>query len=216
MPRKYKRKRYRKKRYGKRRYKKKTYTVGISNGLGLGVYSPLSRVLKASFKYSDRFDLDVASANVPDVRIFAANGMTVVDITGSVSAHQPRGFDQLVSVLYDHYTVIATSASVTFSNTTDVQSALCGISVRDASTPEVLVNPYMEDSRTRFSTCAGREAGGNTKTIKINLNSAKFLGLPKPILGNSDLKGNAAVNPAELAFFHVWMGGMSAAPDLNC
>lgn len=216
MPRRYRKKRYRKKRYRKKRNGRKTYVAGISNSLGTRMYSPLPRTLKASFKYSDIFDLDVAAAFVPDVIVFSANGMFLVDHSGSGTAHQPRGYDQLVGILYDHYTVVAASISVTFTNSTLVQAGVVGISVRDDLVPEVLVNTYMEDTDTRFAIVSNRDAGPSSKTVKVNLNPAKFLGLPKPILGNSALKGNLGANPTEMAFFHVWFGGLSSSADMNC
>lgn len=206
MPRRYKRKkRYAKggKRY-KKRYKKST-TVGMSNSLGGRIYSPLARTLKVSFKYQDRAILSGGIAGASRVHVLSANGLFDVDITGV--GHQPRGFDQLMT-MYDHYTVIGASVDVIFSNRDLIRSQLIGISVRDDPTPIADPIDYMEDSYTRFGTAANQGSGGNVRTIKVNLNPNKFLGISKPMAA-SQVRGAAGSNPIESAYFHCWCAAIN-------
>ena len=66
----------------------------------------------------------------------------------------------------------------------------------------------MEDSYTRYEVLSDATAGQSTRTIKINLNPNKFLGISKPMAA-SQVRGSAGSNPTEAVYFHAWTAAVA-------
>lgn len=193
MPRTYKKRR---KRYGRKRkhyYRNK----GPRN-------MPLTRTLKAQFRYQQSFNLD-AAVITPGTYVFRANGM--YDPDASFGGHQPRGFDQLIGVLYDHYVVIGVVATVYFHNTDTTQGQMVGIAVRDTATAVTTINDYLESGNMKYAVCSDSSAGQSTRRVSYKLNPNKFLGRSKP-LSDPQLKGSNSADPVEGVYFHVFAGAV--------
>jgi hypothetical protein len=146
------------------------------------------------------------------VRVFSANSLFDPDRSGV--GHQPRGFDQLVGVLYDHYVVIGAKIIIQFAPEVDgntKSTQLCGVAIKDNATTTDKTG-YMESGYCKYSLMSP-EAGYRT-TVSYKLNPNKFLGRSKP-LSDPDLKGDASSNPTEEVFFHVFTGPLDSASAAN-
>lgn len=200
--------------YKKRKRKRKFYNVknrGLSTKLLMGKgMTPLGTTLKVNMKYNQVINLNAPTAGIPAVQVYSANGMYDPDHTGP--GHQPRGFDQLVGTLYDHYTVIASSIQVTFANLDAVNPQICGIAVKDNTTPIVSVEEAMESPDCVYDTL-GALVGGGVKTLRRSLNPNKWLGSGGSPLSNPQLRGSAGNNPAEDIFFNVFVAAADGGTD---
>ncbi len=190
MPRKvYKKKVYRKKRYSKRPAK------GLNS---LAYQGPLRRQLKTTMTYCDQYTLQPTSAPVTSHQMFSLNGLHDPDITGF--GHQPRGFDQLMT-LYDHYVVIGVQVEALVTNLTTATAAVVA-TIRDNNVPDTNFISQMENPNRKTIMLAGSDAGGSAKSIKFNFNPNKFLGRSHP-LSDPDVKGTATANPLEGCFLQI-------------
>jgi len=185
-------------------YKKKNpvYTRTVYQRT-LSTRSLLPSVFPTKLKYvEDRIDL-TAGIGTMAVHVFSANGVYDPNITGA--GHQPRGFDQLMS-MFNHYTAVRGTIHVTFINYAGVAEAgNVGICLRDVSTAASLVNTYLED-RHVTTALLKPVTGGNYPdpiTLSYSFDAKKFLGRKDP-MSDPDLKGSVTTNPAEAAYYHVF------------
>jgi len=198
MPKYYKKKRS----YGR---KKKSYRKRRSSSNSLAMYRPLRRTQVFKTRYVDRVEIDPGTVGTPAVHFFSCNGLFDPDITGS--GHQPIGFDQMVGTLYDHYTVIGARISIQAQNVDTTYSQTVVITVQDNSVADTDFRSVLENGNTKYMFLAPGGSGGNSKTLKANINPNKFLGRAKP-MSEDDLRGTASANPVEQCFF-----GIYAFPD---
>lgn len=194
-------KKNRKRRFRPRRYPRQTPTTAKG---------PLAVKLPSKFIYSDYFDLNPGVAGIPDTKVFSLNGLFDPDITGV--GHQPRGFDQLVGNLYDHYVVIGAKASIWAQNADTADGMLLTCRVTDSATVTTDPRDIMENRYTRIMPLAPEGSGNNVGRMTIKVNPNKFLGRSKP-LSDPQLKGNNASNPTEQAFLQVSAFPMNNAVD---
>lgn len=149
-------------------------------------------------KYHEQLQMNPGVAGAPATYVFSANGMYDPNISGA--GHQPRGFDQMMS-LYDHFTVIKSKCIVTFmKGASQNTSVITCISLRDTSTVEASMQDYIESRNTTFGSLVG--AGNATRVLKKNFSAKQFLGRPHP-LSEDDLRGTTSGNPTEQAYFHL-------------
>lgn len=163
--------------------------------------SPLPSALKVKMKYHEAFTLNVAAAGLADSYIFSANGLYDPNITGI--GHQPRGFDQLMT-MYDHYVVIGVRAHLFMSNVNTLANnqSICTMLLSDG-TALINGNNGAFESRVSISKAQTLADGGLAiNELILDANPNEFLGRSKP-LSDPDLKGNASSNPAEQAYIHV-------------
>lgn len=184
---------YRKKRVYKRR---RRYTKKVRPSRNLG---PLAVKLKTKMIYHEEFNLDVGAAGVPVTYVFSANGLYDPNITGI--GHQPRGFDQLVGTLYDHFVVIGAKLTWTAHNADTGNANQMVLSLRDNSVSPSSPNDIMEYRYIKRAMLSPEGSGPNVKTLTLICNPNKFLGRSKP-LSDPDLKGSSLANPVEQAYFH--------------
>lgn len=126
--------------------------------------------------------------------VYRANGLFDPNATGI--GHQPRGFDQLMT-LYDHYLVKFATIEVWASNENNSPGILSIITKDDGVTLPVSID-VMEDTyatHTLLYPADERQASYARFTVDIK----KFLG-GKDI---SEMKGTSASDPSEQVFFVV-------------
>lgn len=198
----------------KRKYNSRTYTAPrkaqktryASVGLVRQPRFILGKTQKGTLRYAEKISI-VGSAVEGSLKthVFSANGCYDPNITGI--GHQPRGFDQLMS-LYDHYTVIKSTIAVRFLNDSNARP-YCAIAVRDDNSVFAdlqSVNEYGDKVMStkpivRFSdTCSDTTAYLSTKT-----SIGSFLGRGD-VLSDPELKGSVTGNPAEQVYYHVIVG----------
>lgn len=204
------------KRSSSRRKKRKRAPASINRGLktslvGSGTKNtPLSKTLKVNMKYQAAKNLNPTVGGIIALNNFSANGMYDPDVTGV--GHQPRGFDQFVGVLYDHYTVIASSIQVTFSNSDTTNPQVCGIMVSDQSTSPTTLNNALESPDCIYTVVGARDSGSSVQTLRRSINPNKWLGFSHP-MSQPQARGSAGGNPAEDIFFQVFVGAMDEGTD---
>lgn len=188
MPRK---KTYRKRARRKTYRKRKKYAI---------MRSPISRKLVTKMKYSEGMTINAPSGGV-GTYVFRANSLFDPDYT--TAGHQPRGFDQLMT-LYDHYTVVGCKISVDFVTQSESSTGqnICGVALRDDFPPEAYLNGYLEGSYVQHRLSPTNQ---NPVRITYRCNPNKFLGRSNP-LSDPELKGSATANPGEVAYWHVFCG----------
>lgn len=133
---------------------------------------------------------------------FSANGLFDPDISGA--GHQPRGFDQLMT-LYDHYTVLGCKITAKFQTpSSDVNDFICGIALADnASFSISQPRDFLENSYGNSKPLNGG-AGAMSTTVTKYVSIRKFLGRSKP-LSDPQLKGDNTSNPTEQAYIACWV-----------
>lgn len=177
--------------------------------------APLPTKFATKMRYNQSVVLSPTAASTPALHVFRANSLYDPDYTGI--GHQPRGFDQLMA-LYDHFVVVGAKITVTFIGQNNNNSNfICGISLAADNPILGSRNDYMEYPNTSHAIVTNTAATTGKRTIS-KVFSNKFLGRSKP-LSDSQLKGSAAGNPEELAYFHVWAAkndGAVADPTVEC
>ncbi len=193
------RRRRRRRRGGSARRRVNSRTAFTGSGQRTG---PMLNQFKTTLKYNDVQTLNPGGA-VPSLIVIRANDL--FDPRDALGGHQPRGFDQIMT-MYDHFTVIGSKITCLFMSTTlAAETPLCGICLLDSSPPAAR-NTYLESS-TNTSKYLVQGSGATQVTLKFS--TKHFLGRSHP-LSDPDLKGNIAGEPAELAFFHIWADGLGA------
>lgn len=192
------RKRFRKSR--KRRGRKRR-RVTASRNMG-----PLSVKLKTNMIYHEQFTLDPGASGITGF-VFSANGCFDPSIT--TAGAQPRGFDQLVGTLYDHYTVIGSKITIIAANADEGNGVMLAMLVRDTATQFTTVVDVMENRFVKFTPLAVEGGGPNTKTMTLKVNPNRFLGRSHP-LSDPQLKGSASANPVEQCYFHIYVFSLPA------
>lgn len=189
---------YTRKRTYKRRYKKKS----PSSAMG-----PLANTLKANLIYSERFTLNPGVGGIIATQVFSANGVFDPNISGT--GHQPRGFDQLMT-LYDHVIVIGAKITLQVQNTDGIEAANVVLTLRDNDSVDIAPDNIMEYRFIKNKIFGPLGSGGNVGTVQLACNPNRFLGRSKP-LSDPQLKNSVAANPTEGAFFHVSVFPSSSA-----
>lgn len=176
--------------------------------------APMPNNFGAKLRYAETFTIDPGTVGVAGVHVFSANGLYDPNITGV--GHQPRGFDQLMT-MYDHYTVVGSKITATFS-TAGIAGAggplLVGVAVKDSDSVYTDKNDYME-GRNVVSRVLDRSAVDNEShslVLKKAYSTRKFLGISKP-LSNSLIRGTSGANPSEQAYFHLFSAIVTGTAD---
>jgi len=153
--------------------------------------------MKRVMRYHDSILLTPPSAGVATYNMFSANGMYDPNIT--LTGHQPLGFDQLVGVFYDHYTILAARIKVKFINASTTATMGCGVHTSDTSSAITNFTAITEQAGTK--TCY-ISPGGEPKTLTHYCDIRRVLGR-KSLLSDPELKGDVSHNPTEQAYFQV-------------
>lgn len=162
----------------------------------------LAKTFKQGFRYTDTITLDPTSGGNIAYHTFSANGLYDPDITGV--GHQPMGFDQLIGVVYNHYTVIGAKLRATFmsQNSTTTGQAYVGIMQLAGSSPvSTSFNDVAESKHSKLNTMRSMNGGGRTSVVsKISL--SKWLG--QKVLQEDANAGTSTTNPTEQVYWAVY------------
>lgn len=201
---------YSKKRdYAKRR---KTNTEDIASSAGYNLFkrvsnTPLPTKLKCSMVYATNVSINIPAIGAAANHVFSANGLFDPDITGV--GHQPRGFDQLMT-MYDHYVVIGSKITVFVQPVGTSVSTVWGIVLKDDSTTTNNADNLLEEAFVSYKMAAP----GSEPVALVQQFNNNFLGYSKP-LGVTELEGIATSNPTEQAYYHVFGYSPSATDEAS-
>ncbi|AKV62282.1 putative capsid protein [Fiddler Crab associated circular virus] len=189
----------------KRTYRRKTYR---RKNLVLSK-APIPNTFSTKLRYSESVSVNPGASGVAGVYVMNASSCYDPNTTGT--GHQPRGFDQWMT-MYDHFTVIGAKITAQFSITgqADDRALICGIALKDANGVYADKNDYMEGRNVVSKLVSGGATGdARTVTLSKTYSAKKFLGISKP-LASSLIRGTSSANPSENAYFHLF-----AAPTGN-
>lgn len=188
--------------------KRKTYSVASkSNTLALS-NSLLATSQTGIMRYHGDISLAPSVAGAVAVHHFSANGLYDPDITGT--GHQPRGFDQMMS-LYDHYIVDEAVIEVWAQNTNASSGYILSVAVKDTASTMVRDDVF-EETVTVHKAGAGTTGGPTVQYLRLACKPYQFLGMR---MGDSELKGNAGANPSETCIFTVSATAINSAVAIS-
>lgn len=174
---------------------------------------------KATKKKSDYIPFLLGPKHVCKLRYGIEDGINITSTSGSFAhyafevtslydpnktgtGHQPRGFDQLMT-MFDHFQVIGakfTCKLVAINEQATQQPTMVYLVLNDSqsaltSRSEAVESRYM---RERCITQDDRMV-----SMIMPFSAKKFFGRGKGILNDKQLQGSAAANPVENAYMHV-------------
>ena len=155
-------------------------------------YLPTSQ--KVTLRYAQKFTISASIAQA-GTWVFRANGMFDPDLTGS--GHQPRGFDQLMT-MYDHFQVIG--SKITIMSAQPNISSVIGVCIKDRSTVSTDYEDYLEENPA-FNTIGMVGNDGEPMALVANYSQKKFFGQGSL---EEQFEGDVSSDPSEGAFFHVY------------
>lgn len=198
-PRKKKSKPYRK------RAKKKGVISNISNGI-----SPYPQAYRAKLRYAVSEQLTGALTTGTSY-LFRANSLFDPDVRAG--GHQPRGFDELMAA-YDHYVVTGAKITVLVNNNQSTP-IMAGIYLSDNNTYVAGSTELMERPGATFKT-TGDQAAAKTLRLSKNFNTASFFHRSYSALtADAELKGSAATDPNEMAYFGIFLAAQDGLTTAN-
>ena len=192
-------------RRGKRRYVHKKYKPRPK--LPLAGF-PKQKMVR--LRYVQELEIVSPSTGLSNSIPFVANG--AYDPFYPIGGHQPKGFDQWMSV-YSHFNVVGSKIHVKMVGTG--QDNFCWGVARTAAPNELKDKslPYLLEWRGNKSpnsyTVVGSENGGYANNpTKMNTTRTALYSQKKQFGKNAtstaELIGSASSNPAELSIFEVW------------
>ncbi len=182
------------------KYKKKPSgkKVAVPSTLSMNT-AIIATTQKATFRYAFRFQLNPGAGGTPAIHVFSANGAYDPDITSV--GHQPRGFDQLMS-LYDHFVVKSTKIKLFADNNTEIAAQVVGVQLRDAASGDIDYESLQEYGYKSDMLLASHTSGPSARTLTWKVNPLEFLG--KHPIHDPEIKGSASGNPIEQAYLWVY------------
>lgn len=190
---------YRKKRklVIRRKRKKRTMTTSVPRAF------PMGKRYRWTTRYVTQYvTLDPGAGGIPVNYVFSMNGLYDPNITGV--GHQPIGFDQFVGIMYDHYTVVASKATVTFNNTDTDASQIAVISLKDTNTTSTNIEQIIENGMSKHCVL-GQSNAQSVKTLSLGCNVSKFFGKDN-VLDSTTYQGSASANPSDQVYLHLTVG----------
>ncbi len=183
---------------------KKFKTVYRRKGAGLGripVLSAPRQVVRLRYGIGS---VITSTAGSVGTYVFSANGLYDVNITGA--GHQPRGFDQWMS-MYDHYTVFFSKITLRVMNQTGTGNPVrLALRLGDGPTPPATTLDYRE---SRHVKTAYLNPTIGQRHLSLSCNVKRYLGASR-LIGLSEFRGSSTSNPVEQAFYQVSAQDMSS------
>lgn len=166
---------------------------------------PPSKLVR--MRYVDQLSLNAGIGAIAG-HTFRANSIFDPDQSGA--GHQPMGHDQWTT-FYNHYVVLGSKITVTFSNEDSGDPMLAGVLLNDDTTlTSSSVTSIIENGKGRY--CHLDTAGGpGVRTCVEKFSAKRFFKCD--VKDRTDLKATFGTNPAEEAFFVVWTAAMNVASD---
>lgn len=161
---------------------------------------PINRTAIAKLRYCESVNLSPGAGFVA-TNVFRCNDVRDPNYTNI--GHQPMGFDELM-VNYNHFTVIGSKITVTFTGQTNTY--VCGIAVDASSANTSTSGEELKERQRTIYRIMPTNVGGAGKCVLTKRFSAKKFFHVKAIVGESQYKGTASTSPTEQAYFYVWAG----------
>lgn len=209
MPRRYPR------RNAKRKYRRARRKYGMTQ-------QPRRSIMPQTFStklvYVENIKLTNTVAGIVDNgAVYRANGM--FDPNFAIGGHQPRGFDELCgggggTGLYNHYTVIGSKMTCSFSNTNGADYGLAFVRVQSLSGTSTLKNDFQEGRDTKTVILPPKSATSYPPKRSITFSVKKDMGIKNP-LSNTAIRGSSIADPAQLQYFVVAVAGQDDAIALG-
>lgn len=158
--------------------------------------------------YTGQISLNPPLGGLPSIYVFRANSCFDPDFTGV--GHQPRGFDQLMS-MYQAGVVTYSSIECLFGRSNaDTTQVVVGVAVRDSTTAGADLVEYTELPRTvtDYRLCSTNTGGGITRAW-IGVDQSKYLGITS-ILSDPNVRFSDAGNPGRDLAFHIHVTDLQA------
>lgn len=166
----------------------------------------LAKKHTARLRYSQMVTLDPTAGTIA-AHIFRANSLFDPDQSGL--GHQPYGFDQLMQ-WYDHYTVIGSkmTARPIPVGTPNVTPGVALIHLSDTLVQPFSSVDHMLESpgNSRWVTTGANPQNPMQRAVRKGFSMRKFFNKK---LGEDDMQGTIASNPAEHAYFILMHGDIS-------
>lgn len=160
----------------------------------------LNKTQKATLRYGRNAAI-ARNAGIDNVGSYVVSAINLFDPDAqNGDGHQPRGYDQLMS-LYDKAYVNTVKIRVHFTPTETTGSAelLAAISIRETSTPVTTIEDMLEYGSKKWTVVGTRDgSGGNVLTYELN--PSKWLGRT---LRDPGLLSQIGTAPIEDLFFHL-------------
>lgn len=192
----------------KRVVKKRRGVFRLQKQMSVGF--PKTTVVK--HRYVDAFSINPSLGNV-GYHWFRANSLYDPDVTGA--GHQPLGFDQW-STFYNHYIVIGAKIKATFSlaaTGTEVGSIMvAGVVLSDNSSGPTDVPTLIEQSNSNKK-YSYFNLSDRPKTVSKGYSAKRFYNLTNISDNQTRLGSNVSGNPAEFAYFGVYVGNANTSID---
>lgn len=164
--------------------------------------------LKRTLRYVDKLTFNPSAGSSLSEYIFSANGIYDPDITGT--GHQPLGFDEYMS-LYNHYKVTGSKMTIKcVPNSTAGPAFILGIYLDDGVTAATDSNNLMEQGQSTWAVVNAGDAAA-VKGCSKSFKSSVFHYNKKY---SAEVVGSDAANPAEQAFYKIWMQAIGASQDV--
>lgn len=178
--------------YPKRAIVRNVGTIAIPRSMPTLMPPKFNTVLR----YSTSFTLDPGFSTAAAMRVFSANGLYDPDITGV--GHQPRGFDQLMS-LYQHYNVSKAVMTADFDHVESSGSYafMCGI-VEDVNSGLVTDSEDVMEKSNMTSFMYPRDAARTR--AKFTSYPYRRLGLNNPGNTQGTQNGTGSTNPTDQVY----------------
>lgn len=163
---------------------------------------PTHQLVRGQLYYNYQQTL-TAAAGAPNTQIYGANFMFDPDVSGV--GHQPMGFDQLMLV-YEHFAVIHSSCSVTFSGSGSNGVFRAGVYLSPDAVALSNPNQIMENGLNNSTAIDGKDTGvARSKTITLDCDVTKYFGKQRwhDIMDDEKLTGSATADPIEGVYYNV-------------
>lgn len=185
--------------------------------------TPLPNKLLVKMKYYDTFNLDPAAAAIGT---YVFNPTSLFDPNTTGIGHQPRGFDQIMS-MYTNYTVIHCKITLQPIQGCAVSGCQFGLVLQPNATPATIgggaepagIN-IAEYKGAIFKSMpevvtSGAWVNSRFPMLKKTYSPGKFLSITKP-LSDDSLKGTKTASPAADAYFmcYYWSETGSNPPNV--
>lgn len=169
---------------------------------------PFPQSFLTKLRYTELISLNPPATASVDDYVFRANDCYDPNLTGI--GHQPRGFDQWMTV-YQQWVVVGSAINVKFSDgDNNTYEAVVGVNLNTLSTIDSNeIIDMIEDRKVRYKITNN----DRPVTCTEKFSSKKWF-KSKP-MSDDTLHGTATNGPANLTYYHVWAGDMNSLEDVQ-
>jgi len=175
--------------------------MSLTSSLNVTPYTPLLPLKRyGKLPYSETGLTVSSGAGVAGGYVYTCNGLYDPNVTGA--GHQPMGFDQMM-LFYEHYTVTKARLTVNFYNQDATMDACVGVLLAPDTTIETVISKLNENGMLAKKYLTKKDVSGCYASISIGVDVSKLNG-KKDVKSEDDFRGDAAANPLEQSYFHLF------------